>query len=385
MRIFWRVAFLAFLALSCVLLGLTIRVSFDWSSLSGATRTLDRDEVAALRTDLSGVRDPFESVIKVAKVMAPSVVSIEVVPRPRSQGVYVRTVPRGGSGILLDDSGHILTNWHVIGDPSPYRIQVQQGRQRTLEASLVGWDQFTDLAVIKVDAEGLVPAVLGDSDAVEVGQAAIAIGSPFALQGTVTLGMISTTARDVNTGDRMADVLGVESYIQTDAAINPGNSGGPLVDIHGNVIGVNTMIVTRTSAGVGFAIPINYAKQIADAIIENRVQGEAPRGGLGIRLSETDDRYQREGALVELVGPLTPADRAGFEPGDLVVEYGNRRIREGRELIQQVQKTPEGTQVPVVVLRDNRYVTLHPVIGNRNRATEGLIADEEEARTQRRQ
>lgn len=385
MRIFWRVAFLAFLALSCVLLGLTIRVSFDWSSLSGATRTLDRGEVAALRAELASVRDPFESVVKVAKVMAPSVVSIEVVPRPRSHASFVRSAPRGGSGILIDEAGHILTNWHVIGDANPYRIVIRQGSERTYQASLVGWDQFTDLAVVKIEAEGLVPATLGDSDAVEVGQAAIAIGSPFALQGTVTLGMISTTARDVNTGDEMADVLGVESYLQTDAAINPGNSGGPLVDIHGNVIGVNTMIVTRTSAGVGFAIPINYAKQIADAIIENRVQGEVSRGGLGIRLGDDGDRYQREGALVEVVGPFTPAARAGFEPGDLVVEYGSRRIREGRELVQQVQKTPEGTTVPVVVLRDNQYVTLHPVIGDRNRATEGLREDEQRDRSERRQ
>ncbi len=378
MRVLWRLCFIGFLALSCVVLGMSIRISFDWLNLRGApggSAVLDVDELERLRSELRGAPDPFESVIKVAKVVRPSVVSIDVEPRPRTNGFIVaQGTPRGGSGVILDADGHILTNWHVIGEAEPLRIRVKIGQDeaRVHEAKLVAADPYSDLAVIRVEGDGLelVPAELADSDRVEVGQAAIAIGSPFALQGTVTLGTVSTTARAVEIGGD-SDLFGSDIYIQTDAAINPGNSGGPLVDIRGRVIGINTMILTRTSAGVGFAIPMNYARRVAEQLIES---GAVSRGGLGIRLSRYESRQlgMPEGALIAHVGPGTPAQAAGFEPDDLVVEFEGFRIRRNEDLVKQVQKTEQGREVRVVVLRGDRYLTLQPVVGDRDRATEGL-------------
>lgn len=375
MRFFWRVSFLFFLALTCVLLGMSIRVSFDWLNLQGADKALDRTEIEQLREQLNDVKDPFESVISVAQVVQPSVVSIEVEAQPVARGFFMSEGgQRGGSGVILDSAGHILTNYHVIGEPKPkgILIRMEDARKKPARARLIGYDQYADLAVLKLEKADstLVPAELGDSSSVRVGQAAIAIGSPFSLQGTVTLGMVSTTARAVETGTQ-SDVLGVESYIQTDAAINPGNSGGPLVDIHGRVIGINTMIVTRTSAGVGFAIPINYAKQIVAQLIEG---GTVRRGGLGIKLATAESpRFGLPpGALVEVVGRGTPAARAGFEYGDLVVEYNGREIRQNRDLIQAVQQTSFGTEVRVVVLRKDRYLTLYATVGDRSDAIKNL-------------
>jgi len=391
MRALWKIALLAFLALTCVLLGMSIRVSFDWLDLEGAVvEPADVEEIARLREDLAAVRDPFEAVIKVAKVVQPSVVSIDVAEPVRRNGfLYTGGSARGGSGVILDTKGHVLTNWHVIGSEAPdleIRVRVGSDEKRTYRAEIVGHDTYSDLAVVKIDAPGLIPARIGDSDAVEVGQAAIAIGSPFSLQGTVTLGMISSTARKVSTGEAN-DSLGVESYIQTDAAINPGNSGGPLVDIRGRVIGINTMIVTRTSAGVGFAIPVNYAKGIAEQIIE---AGTVSRGGLGIKMSE--EKVQSDGlpagVLVVAVGPGGPAQRAGIRPGDLIVEYNGKRIESNEELLRQVQQTRLGTEARVVVLRRDRYLTLHPIIGDRDvviRPLLGIEGEEPERRGSRRQ
>jgi len=258
MRFAWRLAVLSILALTCILLGMSLRVSFEWLDLEGADDRpglVDRRSIGEMRRSLLEAEDPFEPVIRVAEVVRPSVVSIEVVPSPALQRIR-RTNLRDGSGVVWDEDGHIVTNWHVIGETEPARILVRMGlEERAYEATYVGHDAFSDLAVIEVDGARIVPAELGDSDSIRVGQAAIAVGSPFALQGTVTLGLVSSIARQVETGNKEFDLLGAESYIQTDAAINPGNSGGPLVDIRGRVIGINTMILTETSAGSSEVAP----------------------------------------------------------------------------------------------------------------------------------
>jgi S1-C subfamily serine protease len=363
MRLIWRISIIASLALTCVLLGMSIRISFDWMRLSGAGDQPAPDEVARLRADLATAQDPFEPVIKVARLVTPSVVSIDVRSRAENgRSIFAGTVSRGGSGVILDEEGHILTNWHVVEDPDRIVVTLADGRSyRGSEVRVVGYDLESDLAVLKIRGSDLVPIEIARSDEVEVGQAAIAIGSPFSLQGTVTLGMVSSKARRISTGERRA--LDVDNYIQTDAAINPGNSGGPLVDIHGRMIGINTMIVTQTSAGVGFAIPSKYAANIAGQIIEN---GTVSRGGLGVWFPNQLDPARfgyPSGVFVEGVIRGTAADRGGIEPRDVIVRYDGNKVEGYESLRRLVRKTPPGKTVPVVVFREDRYRELDIAVG----------------------
>ncbi|MGE5647327.1 MAG: Do family serine endopeptidase [Acidobacteriota bacterium] len=263
-----------------------------------------------------------------------------------------------GSGFIVDKNGYILTNNHVVEDAT--RVQVRLHDDTTqYNAKVIGTDPELDLAVIKIESsKPLAPVKIGNSDGVQVGDWAVAIGSPFGLDATVTAGIISALGRDLNTEGHQ-----LQRFLQTDAAINPGNSGGPLLNIRGEVIGVNTMIATNTgaSAGVGFALPINMAVNAYNQIIET---GKVSRGAIGIRFQrdtkpELLEAYgAKSGVFVSEVTPGTPAARAGIKEGDIITAFDGKPVKDGDELVSRVSQTPVGRKVPITILRDNKTLNM---------------------------
>ena len=267
---------------------------------------------------------------------------------PRERGLGV------GSGVIVDRRGYILTNNHVVADAD--EIEVSLSDQRKFRATVVGRDAKSDLAVVKIDATDSLPvAELGDSSKLRIGQWAIAIGNPFGLDRTVTAGIISATGRA-----RMG-VATYENFIQTDASINPGNSGGPLLNLDGQVVGINTAIVA-VGQGIGFAIPINMAKEVMGQLID---KGRVVRGWLGIVIQDlSDDLAQgfgvspRSGVLVADVMKESPAEAAGLKPGDIIVEFSGAPIREVPELQQRVASVSPGQAMPITIIREKRREAL---------------------------
>jgi len=259
-----------------------------------------------------------------------------------------------GSGFIISSDGYILTNDHVVKGAA--EIKVKLSDQRTYDGKVVGSDPRTDVAVLKIEAQEKLPTVvLGDSDTLKVGQWALAIGNPFGLDRTLTVGVISATGR-ANVG-----IEDYEDFIQTDASINPGNSGGPLLNIYGEVMGINTAIVA-SGQGIGFAIPINLARLIADQLIE---KGEVTRGWLGVsiqpltpELAESFGLDQISGALVNQVLAGSPAEKAGVKRGDVLLTYDGKPVRGVRELQLLVASTPAGSKVELVVLRQGKRLNL---------------------------
>lgn len=270
-------------------------------------------------------------------------------------------VSRGiGSGVVIDVDGHILTNNHVVADADNINIEFSTQKGRKYKAEIVGRDPNSDLAVIKLleQPDELPVAVLGDSDDLKPGNIVIAIGSPLGLRSSVTSGVVS--AKDRSLGE-----LAYERFIQTDASINPGNSGGPLVNLDGEVVGLNTMISTAGgrsgSIGIGFAIPINQAKSVVKQLIE---KGSVTRGWLGIVMNPEDQDISKDlghdgsGVLVTEVESSGPAAKAGIRRGDLIVSFDNIAIRDNEHLRYLVAETNPGRDVPVTVVRDNDRVNL---------------------------
>ena len=268
-----------------------------------------------------------------------------------------------GSGVIVKyEKGkvYILTNNHVVEDAK--RITVRFDRHTERKASIVGTDPKTDIAVLEVAVKGIKGienrvAVLGDSDKVRVGQLAIAIGNPYGLERTVTVGVVSALKRTIG-------ITQYESYIQTDAAINPGNSGGPLINIHGEVIGINTAIVA-SGQGLGFAIPINLARWVMEQILEN---GRVVRGWLGVVIQEvTPDISEaigvKEGIIIAQVLSGSPADRAGLKVGDIIVEVNGRKIDRVRDLQLTIMRTKPGTKVELTIVRDGKRKKIEVEIG----------------------
>jgi serine protease Do len=264
-----------------------------------------------------------------------------------------------GSGVIVDSNGYILTNNHVIENAQEIIVRLSDARKFT--ATLVGSDPKTDLAVLKVEATAPLPAAeLGDSENLRVGQWAIAIGNPFGLDRTVTVGIISATART------RVGLATYENFIQTDASINPGNSGGPLLNLDGRVIGVNTAIVA-SGQGIGFSIPINMAKEVMRQLI---TRGRVVRGWLGIVIQDVSDDLaqsfgvrEKEGVLVADVMRGGPAEAGGLRPGDVIVEFGGTPIKEVPDLQRRVAAITPGTGAEVKVIRDRAAATVKIVIG----------------------
>jgi serine protease Do len=338
------------------------------------------------RGDLQGLQDAF---VQVAQVVKPAVVNIATTQRPRPQegGRTPQAPPffRGpfrdffgedfferffgerpqrerrslGSGVIVDKRGYILTNNHVIEQAD--QIEVRLSDKRKFTAAVIGKDPKTDLAVIKIDAPDDLPvAKLGDSGKIRIGEWAIAIGNPFGLDQTVTVGVISAVGRsDVG-------ITTYEDFIQTDASINPGNSGGPLVNINGEVIGVNTAIVA-TGQGIGFAIPINMAREIKDRLI---AQGKVVRAWLGVGIQELTEELAaqfsvkpEDGVLVGNVMPDSPAERGGMKTGDIIQEFNGNKVNNVRHLQREVAQSPVGSAAQVKVLREKKPLGLTVVLG----------------------
>lgn len=257
-----------------------------------------------------------------------------------------------GSGVIVSKDGYILTNNHVVEDADEVQVQLADSR-REFVAKVVGTDPKSDIAVLKVDAADLPALVLGDSDHIEIGDLVLAVGNPFGIGQTTTMGMVSAKGRG-NMG------LDYEDFIQTDAAINPGNSGGALVDVKGRLIGINTAIISRTGGnqGIGFAVPVNLARSVMESLVEN---GRVIRGFLGVNIQNVDQDLARafkleeaRGALVAQVTPDSPAEKAGVRDGDVIVEFDGQAIRDSRQLKNIVGQTKPNAKVPLTVMRDGR-------------------------------
>ncbi|HEY7166337.1 MAG TPA: DegQ family serine endoprotease [Candidatus Binatia bacterium] len=277
-------------------------------------------------------------------------------------------IPRGGqqrqrglgSGFIVDRDGIILTNYHVVDGAQKIVVTLSDGR--TLDGKVLGKDEKTDIAVVKIDARDLPTAPLGDSDRVEVGEWVMAIGNPFGLDHTVTSGIVSAKGRHIGAGP-------YDDFIQTDASINPGNSGGPLINMRGEVIGINSAIFSGSGGniGIGFAIPANLVKDVVPQLKEN---GKIVRGFVGVtiqkitpELAESLGLKEARGALVSDVTKGGPADRAGIKSGDVITEFDRKEIKSSADLPIQVARTAPGKTVPMKILRNNKEMTLNVAVG----------------------
>ncbi len=270
-----------------------------------------------------------------------------------------------GSGVVVDQHGYILTNYHVVEDAT--RIQVKfNGDSTEYNARPIGTDPETDLAVIKLENynKPLVPAKIGNSDGVQVGDWCVAIGSPFGLEATVTAGIISAKGRDIGPEHQL------QRFLQTDAAINPGNSGGPLLDIRGEVIGINTAIATDSGGyqGIGFALPINLAANVYNQIVK---AGRVSRGSIGVGFDPVQKPEMlrvygaQNGVFVVNVEPGGPADKAGIKVEDVIVTFNGHPVKDGDDLVNRVSATPVGATIPVTVIRDGKRMEFNVKIGER--------------------
>lgn len=315
----------------------------------------------------------------VSAAAGPSVVHIDVhrkspeIVDAGTRRISTNFVPRSdqGSGVVVDDEGHILTNRHVIVEGDEIQVTLSDGRR--VEATLVGSDALTDLALLKIDADRLFPITWGNSDRCRVGSPVWAIGSPFGLDQTVTFGIISGKHRMVraaaDAGGRYGAKAQYQDFMQSDVAVNPGNSGGPLVNAKGTLVGINTAIVGETFQGVSFSIPSNVAKQIYERLKES---GRVERGWLGVRLAEVPDELfegddpKVRGALVaEVTGSGSPAAEAGLRGGDVIRRVNRTEIKDMGHLIRVIGQHRGGAVILVEVSRQGKTMELSAKLGHR--------------------
>ena len=352
--------------LAALLGALVIAVPFGALALGGA---FDDDDSPApaptagqeVSDDGGGDAPVAQNVTNVADLyerVRPGVVSVETREGPADAGpLDPRRGGGTGSGFVIDDKGFILTNQHVVDDADTVRVQFEEGDPETAE--VVGSDASTDLALLKIDPKGLKlePLRLGDSGDLRVGEPAIALGSPFGLAGTLTTGVVSALDRTIEAPNGFS----IDNVVQTDAAINPGNSGGPLLNAAGDVVGVNAQIATETQAnsGVGFAVPIDTAKDILGKL---RSGGEIERAYLGV---STTDPETGAGALVAEVVDGAPADDAGLQTEDLILRVDGEAIGESADVAEAVTAKRPGDEIEILVRRDGEQETITVELGTR--------------------
>jgi serine protease Do len=368
-------------ALVSLVVGLGISGSLDWLSPSRALIGESAPEGRA--------GNALPDFVALAKRMKPVVVNISTTQVSESRGqqefgspfgdddpfndfwrrFFGGPMPRGGpqrqrslgSGFIIDADGFILTNNHVVENAQ--KIVVKLSDDQEYEAKVVGRDAKTDIAIIKINAKAaLTAASLGDSDNLDVGEWVVAIGNPFGLDSTVTSGIVSAKGRHIGQGP-------YDNFIQTDASINPGNSGGPLINLRGEVIGINTAIFSRTGGnmGIGFAIPINLAKEVLPQL---RGKGKVTRGYLGVLIQKVTPEIAESlgmdrgyGALVANVSKDGPADKAGVKVGDVIVEFDGKEVKDSGDLPIIVARTAVDKKIRMKVLRDKTEVTLDVAVG----------------------
>ena len=309
---------------------------------------------------------PASNFMQIAESLSRTVVNIEAIntEKKEDENTFHRGgIPKGGSGVILDKEGYVLTNWHVVENSN--KVKVTMLDQSVYSAEIVGADGFTDLALLKIEANGELPAAaIGDSDKLRAGEWVMAIGNPSSLSHTVTVGVVSAKGRGLRSGNAAFD-----DYIQTDTAINPGNSGGPLINSRGEVIGINTLILQERQ-NLGFSIPINLAKKVIDQIKE---KGHVERGYMGLtpgrvtkEIKEVMNLPSTKGSIVETVqqtvgddsGELTPAAKAGFKVGDVITRFDGKMVDDVHDIYQTAAYTPPGKTVEVEIIRDGSPRTL---------------------------
>lgn len=362
-------------ALSLIVVGVVFGVvlvsSFGWVKPSMADVKIgsEKPPVEKIDLDAKAFNDAF---VNVAETVTPSIVQIRVVSTVKTNlpdefkffFKFHDDVPReqlgGGSGVIISKDGYILTNNHVVENAS--QITVGLLDKREFDAKVVGTDPLTDLAVIKIDADDLPDAYLGDSDNLRIGQWVMAIGNPLSLASTVTAGIISAKGRNLNL---INDSYGVEDFIQTDAAINPGNSGGALVDLSGAVIGINSAIatngMTQSYIGYGFAIPISLAKSVAKDLIEN---GKVSRGYIGVQIEEVSSSTAKavgldkpKGVIIQRVVEDGAASEVDVKAGDIILTVDGREVNQPNELQGYIASKRAHDKVKVVLYRDGKEIT----------------------------
>src|SRR3989339_2080856 len=366
-----------------IVFGAVLVSGFGWvrPSYGDVKIGADNPPVAQLNADAAAFNNAF---VQVAEKVTPSIVQITVVSKAKNSmgGLPERfhnffqfkdDTPQeqqgGGSGIIISEDGYILTNNHVVEDAKSVSVTLHDNRE--FEATVVGTDKSTDLAVIKIDAKNLPLAFLGDSDKIKVGQWVMAIGNPLSLASTVTAGIVSAVGRDIgiNKGDYK-----INNFIQTDAAINPGNSGGALVDLNGGVIGVNSAIATsgfsQTYIGYGFAIPINLAKSVANDLIAN---GKVSRGYIGVQISEVDAATAKavglgepRGVLVQDIVEGGAASKADVKEGDIILKVDQKETNQPNELQSYVASRRAGTVVKLTIFREGKQIEREVTLKARN-------------------
>ncbi|PLX20134.1 MAG: deoxyribonuclease HsdR [Salinivirgaceae bacterium] len=290
-------------------------------------------------------------------------------------GYHKRSQPvmSSGSGVIISNDGYIITNNHVIERAE--KIKVALNDKREFDAELVGTDPGTDIALLKIDEKDLPYLTPGNSDNVNIGEWVLAVGNPFNLTSTVTAGIVSAKARNINL---MRENYGIESFIQTDAAVNPGNSGGALVNRKGELIGINTAIASKTGTftGYSFAVPVNIAMKVAEDLIE---YGQVQRAVMGVIIHDLNEDFAREneietlnGVYIDQINEGGAADKAGIKSGDVVIRIGSVDINNVAQLQEQLSKFRPGDELKITVLRDNKEVEKEVVLQNRKGNTEIL-------------
>ena len=377
--------------------------------LSTLSYAVEVGQARVSHDQLAAASDLSQAFRHVARSMRPSVVSISSVKRIKIRQPQVQRfgnsiphefrgflnddmferffefqMPQGGieqrglgSGVIVSTDGYILTNNHVVGEAD--EVNVTLSDEREFRAEIVGTDKSTDIAVLKIEANDLEPAQLGNSDALEVGEWVLAIGSPFGLDQTVTAGIISAKGR-ANVG-----ITDYEDFIQTDAAINPGNSGGPLVNLHGQVVGINTAIASRSGGymGVGFAIPSEMVQHIMDSIIS---EGHVTRGWLGAMIQDLDEDLAEsfnydsaDGVLIGDLVPDGPGELAGLQPGDIVTKYDGEKVPTANALRNAVASTNPNQEVDLDIVRDGKPQKLTITIGVLDQENLKIVQSDESA------
>ncbi len=340
----------------------------------------------------------YPDFVKLAKDNAPAVVNINTITKGRPAGPAsapgMPNLPPGplgdmfrdffeqmpqhpqrsrparslGSGFIISEDGYVLTNAHVVRGAD--EISVRMSDQKEFQAQLIGEDERTDIALLKIDAEDLPTVEMGDSDEVEVGEWVLAIGAPFGLDRSATHGIVSAIGRDLPNENYVP-------FIQTDAPVNPGNSGGPLINADGEVIGVNSQIYTSSGGymGISFAIPMNVAMNVADQLRES---GSVSRGYLGVVIQPVTEELARsfglddtQGALVAQVQPGTPAEEAGLESGDIITEFNGKPVKRSGQLPRLVGVAPVGEEATLTILRDGEEKQIEVVLSELDASVAG--------------
>ena len=370
-------------AMVSLVVGLGISGSLDWLAPSRAVNLMGEAGDADSRPN------QLPDFVVLAKKLKPVVVNISSTQVSEGRGsqefsspfgdedpfndfwrrFFGGPAPRGpqrqrslGSGFIIDGDGSIMTNNHVVENAQKIVVKLAADDQE-YEAKVIGRDSKTDIAVIKINAKTSLPAAtFGDSDRLEVGEWVVAIGNPFGLDSTVTSGIVSAKGRHIGQGP-------YDNFIQTDASINPGNSGGPLINLRGEVIGINTAIFSRTGGnmGIGFAIPINLVKEVLPQL---RGKGKVTRGFLGVliqkvtpEIAESLGMDKGNGALVANVTKDGPADKAGVKVGDVIIEFDGKEVKDSSDLPIIVARTPVDRRATMKVLRDKKEITLTVSVG----------------------